>query len=138
MHCFEAQPWTTIRMVKAATVVTQSEHQWLDLAEYRDVVIWIEVKEFSAGGGTLTFALETSPSKDDGLFTAIISTAAAVTVAAIPRHRDWATVPIARWLRWKLTVGGTVTSTPDITFRYWVAAVSGTGARRGWGMPRAG
>lgn len=130
MHCFDAQPWTTIRTAKAATVVTQSEHLWLDLEEYRDIVLWVEVKEFSAGGGTLTFALETSPSKDDDLFTAIISTPAVITVAAVVVHHDWATVPLARWLRWKLTVGGTITSTPDITFRYWVATVPAAGAAR--------
>jgi|SRR5580658_6551661 hypothetical protein len=136
MHCFLLQDWLLVRMPTSTTTITQSEHAWLDLADYRDVVFWYEVKEVSNGGGTLTIALQTGPSKDEEFFTALVSPTVVVGAGAIVVHHDWATVPLARWLRWQLIVSGTVTTTPEITFRIWVAVATGRqkagGAARPW------
>jgi|ERR1700722_11958441 len=133
MRCFEMQDWVTIRGASSASQATtiQSEHQWLDLAKYSDVVLWTEIKEATLGSGTVDISFETAPSKDESLFSQAVAPflATAGTVTASVVHRDTATVPLGRWLRWKITSGaGTAW---DVVFRVWVAAAGGGGGDRG-------
>ena len=122
MDCFVVQDWVTVRTPSGATSITQSEHAWLDLHDYRDVVLWTEVKEYTPGGGTSTLTYQTCSSQDDSLFMNIANIAATVGVTATTVHRATATVPLGRWLRWHLQVSG-ASSTTDLTFRVWVAVM---------------
>ena len=131
MHCFEMQDWVTIRGATYVATLSQSEPAWVDLAGYRDVVVWTEVKEMSTtSGATLVLSLQTAPTQDETLFTETVAAFSATPgVTATVIHRDTAGVPIARWLRWQLGGQGSITSTSDITFRMWIAA-AGKGAQR--------
>jgi hypothetical protein len=137
MHCFLAQDWVTVRGAQSGvTSITQGEHGWLDLSDYEDTVAWLDVKEFSAPGGTLSMAYQTAPLKDSSLFVAIsgplvtVPFAVASGVTVTPLLKDslgtltppGVVSPLARWFRWQLTVSGTLTGAWDVTFRLFVAA----------------
>jgi hypothetical protein len=132
MYCFIMQPWRALRGNLAITSITQTESCWLDLSPYQDIVAWLEVKEVSAGGGTnVQMAYQTSPTKDDSLFQAVVAAFNMGTgVTTTVMLKDSATVTLSRWLRWQLTVTGTPSSTWDATFRIFIAAnVVGRGGR---------
>jgi hypothetical protein len=123
MHAFILQDWTTIR--GAVTTVTQGEDFWLDLTPYQDVIFWVDCREVSPSGTTtLIINLQTSPTKDESLFTNI-ATAVTLTASSSPQIAQGqiskALVPLARYVRWQI-VGGTTTW--DATFRVLVAANS--------------
>jgi hypothetical protein len=117
MHAFILQDWTTIR--GAVTTIVQQETDWLDLSPYQDVVFWIDVKEST---NSPTFTLQTSPSKDDSLFTAMIpgSNAGSGTLTIQSAFMTTANVPLARFVRWQISGAPTW----DATFRILVAANS--------------
>jgi hypothetical protein len=119
MHSFILQDWTTIR--GGVTTVTQGEDGWLDLSPYQDVVFWIDVREATS---TPLIQFQTSPTKDDSLFTPMLSAAQTLTAATTPLVKAAllasANVPVARFVRWQ--INGTVTW--DATFRVLVAANS--------------
>jgi hypothetical protein len=133
MYTYVLQDWTTIRGsggtagTPGASVV-QNQDDWLDLSPFQDVFFWVDVRESL---GTVLLYLDTSPTDDEALFqpltgvgTAAIANLSGVisstpTILKLPMLS--ATVPIARYLRWRLTS----TSTPwDATFRIVVAANS--------------
>ena len=122
MHTFILQDYTTIKG-PASTNVTQNESGWLDLTPYQDLIFWTDVRQVT--GGTVTFNFQTAPSKDESLFTNII-TGIGIAAATVRAGQDKAlmsssTVPVARFLRWNLTGAP---SAWDITFRIYVAANS--------------
>lgn len=117
MHTFIMQDWITIR--GAANTVTQSESEWLDLAQYQDVVLWIDAREFV---GTVTLNIQTAPTKDESFFS--VGTVFTTTLALGPTAPQKvllsvATVPLARYLRWQLT---SATNPFDATFRIMISA----------------
>ncbi len=121
MHAFMLQDWTTIR--GSVTTVTQGEDGWLDLTAYQDLVFWVDCREQS-GSSAPTIAFQTSPTKDESLFTSIVTAttlAASATPTVVKALLASATVPIARYLRWQLTGPS---GTWDATFRVLVAANS--------------
>jgi len=121
MFAFLLQDWLTVRG-SSPVAVAQSEPFWLDMSGYKDLVTWLEVKEFTATAGSLYVQAQTSPSKDEALFqsmTGNVAVAAGVTTTNL--LSDMALVPLARWLRWQLVPTATATSW-DITFRLWVTA----------------
>jgi hypothetical protein len=123
MHAFILQDWTTIR--GAVTTVTQGEDSWLDLTAYQDLVFWVDCRETS-GTATPTITFQTSPTKDESLFTAIATTttlAASANPTVVKATLSLAVVPVARYVRWQLGCSSTA-STWDATFRVLVAANS--------------
>jgi hypothetical protein len=122
MHAFILQDWITIRGASTVATITQGEDSWLDLTAYQDLVFWIDCREFTGTTPTITF--QTSPTKDETLFTAIATAttlAASSTPVIVKALLASATVPIARYLRWQLNGPA---STWDATFRVLVAANS--------------
>lgn len=116
MHTFILQDFTTIRGA-SSTTITQNESGWLDLTPYQDLVFWIETRELT---GAVTLRLQTSPTKDEAMFTDIIASfALSVTVTQKPALLGVATCPVARYVRWVL-VGPA--STWDAMLRIYVAA----------------
>jgi hypothetical protein len=121
MHSLIAQDWVTIRGAVPGTV-TQSEHQWLDLEGYENVIAWLQVEEIST---PVQIAYATSPTKDDGLF-ALMGTpfntyplTAALGVTVTPLIKELCVNPLGRWFRWEIIGGG---NGWDITFRLFLAA----------------
>ena len=121
MHTFILQDWTALAGPSSTTApVTQEDGFWLDLAPFQDVVIYLDVREAS---GSPTIAFETSPSKDNTLFQAVASTtlAASSSPTVLRALMLGSTVPLARYLRWKITSSGAAW---DASFRAIVAANS--------------
>ena len=126
MYGYLLQDWVTIRGTQANATVIQSEVDWLSLQPYQDVVFWLDVKSIALGGLTsITLDYETAPAKDENLFVKMITT---TNLTAATSRQDKVllaqnpTVPLARWVRWKLTPNGTPTGEYGICFRVYCAA----------------
>lgn len=123
MYGYTLQDWITIRGATTVTSIIQGEQDWMGFAPYQDIVFWLDVREATLGGAThLVMNYETSPTKDDSLFQAMTTgpnidavvgtpTVTKVLLAQNP------TVPLARWVRWRISVSGTASSSWDATFR---------------------
>lgn len=130
MYSFMLSNWTTVRVQSTITTVKQGESTWLDLDGFQDVVAYLDVREFSPGGGTgLTLTYQTAPTKDDGLFAALTTgVAISATGVTITKMLKSTTAPLARWFRYQLSVTGP-TGPWDMTFRIWVSANRGARCR---------
>lgn len=121
MDTFLLQDWITIQSATAGTL-TQAAPEWLDLEDYQDVVIWLEVEQ-----GSATLNLQTSPARDERLFLPVArkqSTGSSTYVLQVgdsPAFNPNTNSPaqIARWLRWSATSG---TANWTCTFRVTVMA----------------
>jgi len=138
MRTFVLADWTTLRVQSASpgNQVTQDETMWLDLEQYSDVVIYLDVREFATGGGgnVVTFFFETAPSKDDprDILTGaptffqplasqpLTSGSSIATTFVLRALMLTASTPLARYLRWRVLGPSSVTW--DTTFRAIVAA----------------
>jgi len=93
---------------------TQAEDDWLDLSNHQDIIFHVDCREIT--GTTVTINLETSPAKDENLFTPMTSfllTTTSVTIAKFILAQN-PTVPLARWVRWKLIAPAAIY---DATFK---------------------
>ena len=135
MHTYVLQDWITIRGAGAAgppyigpgATIVQDQDDWLDLSPYQDIFFWVDCREVTTGAGNVSITFETSPTVDDSLFQAIMSStnlSASATPTLIKAPMLSATVPIARYVRWRLTSSNGAASTWDATFRVVVAANS--------------
>lgn len=125
MHSFLMQDWITVRGPGASTIVSQSESEYLDMRPFQDVVFWVDVRSVTLQASTtVSINFETAPAKEDGLFVAMRSaapfTAGSQTTQTFPALLTSASVPVSRWMRWKVTA--TSTTQWDITFRIWASA----------------
>lgn len=129
MYGFLLQDWTTIRgstLMLSPPGVIQSEGDWMSFQPYQDIVFWLEVKSVTLGGLTsVTLDYETAPAKDESLFVKMITTTA--LTAAVNRQdkvllAQNPTVPLSRWVRWKLTYNGTSSSEYGVCFRIFASA----------------
>lgn len=125
MDTFLLENWNTLRGTSATSII-QSEPRWLDLAAYREMVVWLDVREFTSAAN-VAIALQTAPAKEESLFATSVSFTGAgslvtgVTTALVaPETIVSPNVPLSRWLRWKTSFSGAGTS--DVTFRIWIAA----------------
>jgi hypothetical protein len=133
MHTFVLQDWTTIRGFTGTNgqTIVQTERDWLDLSPFQDLFAWVDVREVTVGGGSVSLFLDTSPTEDENFFQSMTGatsvTGAALTpsltpvVAKLPMLT--ATVPLARYLRWRLQ-NTSSTGAWDVTMRVVVAANS--------------
>jgi len=84
-------------------------------------VAYIEVSDTS---GTPLMQFETSPTKDDNLFVnmdaAAFTPAVGVMTPKIYRYSS-ATVPLARFVRWKIPSSSPGANPWSITFRIWLS-----------------
>jgi hypothetical protein len=130
VYGYLVQDWISIRGsttgVAGPPPVTQSEADWMSFQPYQDIVFWLEVKSWVSGALTsVTLDYETAPAKDESLFVKMITT---TNITAAVSRQDKVllaqnpTVPLARWVRWKLTWNGTATSEYGICFRLHAAA----------------
>lgn len=128
MYGYLVQDWITIRGSSSAQAsVTQSEADWLSLQPYQDVVFWLETKSVTLGGlDTITLEYQTAPAKDESLFTAMTTavTLAAGTTPTITKVllAQNPTVPLARYVRWKMIPNGTASAEYGACFRIHCAA----------------
>jgi len=127
MRAFVLQDWLTIRGGTSITQVIQNEANYAALDAYQDVIMWLQVSEVTTSGGTITMNYETAPLKDESLFTAMatqgISTVAMSppTISKVLLGQNPA-VPLSKWMRWRITAGGSFTAAWDMTFRVLLVA----------------
>jgi hypothetical protein len=96
--------WTTVR-AGGPISIAQGETEWVDLGDDVDATFWVDCREVSTNPN-VQLLFETSPSKDEALFqpiTPAITLAASGTPIQVRSVLASATVPLARWLRWRLT-----------------------------------
>ena len=133
MFGYVLQDWTTIRgQNTAGLTITQNESDWMGFSSFQDMVFWIDTREATFSGASLSLALQTSPSKDDVLFQSMYTAsfvAAGYTPGLVfsgvnlPRVILAAgpSVPLSTWVRWQLSQSG-ATAPWDLTFRILVSA----------------
>jgi hypothetical protein len=139
MYTFLMQDWVTIRGAPAVKQINQNADHWLDVTGFQDSVVWLDVKSFTTSGGALlNFFCQSSPTRDEALFTTVSNEGSAISinqvgliVNAIIQSSNNTIVPIARWLRWQLGVSGSPTANWDVTFRVFIAANAGGRGRMG-------
>lgn len=115
------QDWTTLHATNATSKFTQSESEELELEGFRDLTAWIHVAQATLDA-TLSVNLETAPTRDENLFQTLTTTAVGsggAVYVAVSRAK-FATVPLARVLRWSVIKGSTSTDW-SISFRIIVA-----------------
>jgi hypothetical protein len=126
MQTIELQDWLSLKCANTVTSFPQESSKWLDVTAFKDVVFWLEVRAVTSGGASsFTLVYETAPSADEALFTAINApiTLAVGGPTVTKVLLSAASVPIARFVRWKISQTG-ATGSWDVTFRVFVA---GTG-----------
>ena len=81
----------------------------------------------------MTLTYQTSPTKDELLFTACATAinldAVVGSVVVTPDIMGSASVPLSRWLRYQLDVTGSPSDAWDASFRIWIAANRGATPR---------
>lgn len=98
------QKWTTVRMASSVSSITQPASEWLDLHDYEDVTLTLEVAELT---GAATCFFETAPTRQESTFVPLVggfTVATGVRVDAAPAI--YAPFPLARFLRWRFVNGG--------------------------------
>lgn len=112
------QDWITIRGQVDATIVTQGSNAYLDIDDFEDFTVFLDVRERL--DSTTTMFYQTAPNKNEKAFRNMIPPFAVTTGVRVDRIvTSYAAVPPARWFRWSLTHG----SNPwDISFRIRLAA----------------
>ena len=127
MRTFLMQDWTTIRgtgVGGSQAQIVQGEDKWLDFTPFQDCVFWIDCRAQS-GASAPSMTIETAPSREDALFAALVPafTLNPSPVVLLQAAFFSASVPVARWIRWKLTVPAGEGSW-DATFRIWAGGVA--------------
>jgi hypothetical protein len=120
------QDWTTHRAFNGGNgsiiSITQGESGYVDLADYDDLVLYLDVREFTTGA-TMSMSYQTAVSSDDASFVTMVgpfAISAATTPVVTRILAAYAAVPLARYVRWQLTT--TVIGTWDVCFRITYAA----------------
>jgi hypothetical protein len=107
------QRWLTVRGDAGAGVqsIVQGNGGWIDTGDAVDATFVVDCREAKLpADGVVTLNLETSPSKDEVSFAPVVppmtlvGSAAPVVVRTILTP---STVPLARWLRWRLSTTAT-------------------------------
>jgi len=71
---FYVHEWRTYRADPSLTAITMPESEWLDLAGYMNLVVWLQVREFSLGGAAhLQMGYQSSVTKDEEYFLPLIA-----------------------------------------------------------------
>ena len=132
MYGYVLQDWITIRGAASPLAdIIQGESTWMGFSSFQDIVIWLDVREatFPTSSGTLNWIFETSPSKDNNLFvpmtgasTGAVSSIPSLSPMKVILANAGTTVPLATWVRWRVSPGGTSTQPWDTTFRVLCAA----------------
>lgn len=126
MYGYVLQDWITVRGGAIADII-QGESTWMGFSSFQDIVIWLDVREITSPGTSLTWNYETAPSKDNNLFTVMASNVITTLTPGVQTPLQKVilasnpAVPLATWVRWRLSPAG-ATVPWDATFRILCAA----------------
>ena len=135
MRTIVMQDWITLNGVPGVLSLTQSEHDYLDMAPFESFVAYFESREAEPGNQPMKVYLETAPAKDEALFAPANMTQTNATIAQVSISSPGVIVipnllndpllptqvPLARWLRWRIDLGGSSTFWA-VTFRIILSA----------------
>ena len=103
--------------------ITQSSWKWLDLSNYDDIVLYLDVRELTGSMGVL-MAYETAPTQSGADFTSLFAPFT-MAVNSSPRVdrvlAGFVATPAARFLRWTVSVPDAFGGLWDVTFRILIA-----------------
>lgn len=142
MFGYVLQDWITIRGTTGvsgnssggAGDIIQGESTWMGFSSFQDLVIWLDIREATfpaSGAASLTWFFETAPSKDSNLFTPMPAGSGLALTSLTPGVQTLqkvilasasTTVPLATWVRWRVSPACINAQTWDATFRILVAA----------------
>ena len=137
MYGYVLQDWITIRGTTAAGGnanggagdIIQGESTWMGFSSFQDIVIWLDVREATLPTTSLTWLFDTSPTKDQILFQSMASVVVLTSGGLTPGVQtpqkvilSSASVPLATWVRWRVSPVNASAQTWDTTFRILVAA----------------
>jgi hypothetical protein len=137
MEGFLFQDWVTIRGAAGVLptaplgMVIQAQPFWIDMSAYRDVMVWLDVRNVDVDvTKTVKIAYETAPTCDESLFAQMITPLDIQTGVAVTQLFSSAVFsaslttfpPLARWFRWKLFPSAATAASWDVTFRIFLAA----------------
>jgi hypothetical protein len=113
------QDWVTLSAATGITSITQGADRWLEVPTVADAVFFLDVKQPGTGIGIL---YQTSPRREDSSFFTMLSVPITSTTTTVYGAvlAAYATVPMAKYVRWQLTFSGA----SSITFRLWMATYS--------------
>lgn len=130
MYDYLIQDWTTISVNATQGSLTQAESEWISFQPFSDIVFWLEVRGVvvPTGATSVQMQYQTAPARDESLFLDMV-TAFDLTVSSTPRVdpvllSSSPTVPLARWVRWRLVVAGAPEADWGATFRLHAVANS--------------
>lgn len=122
MQSFVLQDWITVRGSGTAVFIQEAK-SWLGFSSFQDIVFHLDIRRInlSVPVSGLAWNFQTSPTKDESLFTTMVTTGGAVNaVTVVPVLLASSPVPLATWVRWSLTPGANTFW--DTTFRVMVSA----------------
>jgi hypothetical protein len=117
------QNWITPRGNASSSVmsIAQGDAGWVDVDDAVDATFWIDCRNVTnPTGGNVTLNLETSPNKDEVSFMPVVAPiplTASTTAITARTLLTPTTVPLSRWLRWRLSVGAGSAGQWDATIR---------------------
>ena len=107
--------WITLRGASSADVVIQSVRDWVDAQGYADAVFYLAVRDYS---GSPTVHYQTSPTEDEVFWDDMATEAVTSTTSQLAKVLfSSASVPLARFVRYKVTATGAWT----LTFKIGIA-----------------
>jgi hypothetical protein len=121
-HALCLQNWTNITGVASQTIV-QRDCDWVDIAGYQDVVVYLDVSQITAQGATTTtLFVQTAPERNETIFTSTSGQVVTYPFTGTPgvglQTLKFIRVgALARFLRWSLVFGTVATS---VHFRIWL------------------
>jgi hypothetical protein len=117
------QDWVTLSLGSSVSpnTITQGADKWLDLTTVTDAVFYLDVKQ--PGSGSNAIAYQTAPRREDASFVTMVTMPIALTTTTqtTPVIAAYASVPVARYVRWQVSFAGSLLS---VTFRIWLATYS--------------
>jgi hypothetical protein len=131
MRTILLQDWITVQGTSGGggvPSVTQTQGGWLDVSSFAAATFWIDVSQVtnpsSAANVVLTF--QTSPTLDEAYFQPVAPPINPLTINTTPQvvqtTRSLGLVPLARYLRWKISTSNKdIAGTFGATFRIRVA-----------------
>jgi hypothetical protein len=133
------QDWATFEGTDTTPWV-QDRSDWLDLQPQSDAVFFLEVRGVTnPGAGGVTISYETAPAIDDSLFQPLATLTLSASLTPVVTRVILATnpaVPLARYVRWKLT--GTDVGSWSATIRVTVLSARSSGAFSPASLPLSG
>jgi hypothetical protein len=115
MDSLLVQEYVTIRGTQSTPVI-QPRYGWLDLGDYEDVILYLDVREVTP---TPSITFETAPAAIDSAFAQLVAPIAlSVGVTTVSLFASRGGISPARFIRWHATGS---TGTWDATFRIWAA-----------------